>query len=89
MTRLKIAELTSAAGVLALGLGTGSLLARWLAPGATLLTIAGVAVHAFGMWDKQRLETRDDSPRDPWVVALYWSCWVLLVGLVIALLFRV
>ena len=88
MTRLKIAELTSAIGVLALGVGLGALLAPWFAPAASLLTLAGIAVHGFGMWDKQRIEARTDAPAGTWVIALYWICWLLLAGLVVTLFVR-
>lgn len=54
MTRMKLAELTSGVGALVLGVGLGALFTAWVAPAAGFITLAGVAVHAFGMWDKHR-----------------------------------
>ena len=86
MTRLKVAELTSGAGALVLGLGLGSLFPDWLGPAAAVITVTGLVMHAFGMWDKHRIE-RHEGDRNPiWVVALYWVCWLLL-GIVLAIVF--
>jgi hypothetical protein len=57
MTRLKLAELTSGVGALVLGVGLGALCAAWVGPAAGFVTVAGVLVHAFGMWDRHRLES--------------------------------
>ena len=85
MTRLKVAELTSGVGALVLGLGLGSSFPHWLGPVAGLITVVGLCMHAFGMWDKHRIE-RHEHDRDPaWVLVLYWVCWVLL-GIVLAIL---
>jgi hypothetical protein len=67
MTRVKLAELTSEGGAMVLGVGLGGLFAAWAGPTAGVVTLAGVLVHAFGMWDKHRLEAQtvpDKSP--PW-----------------------
>jgi hypothetical protein len=88
MTRLKLAELTSGIGALVLGIGLGGLFAPWIAPAAGVVVLAGVITHAFGMWDKHRLEAQTGSEGDRWVVALYWICWLLLVGLVAFLIVR-
>jgi membrane-bound ClpP family serine protease len=82
MTRLKVAELTSGVGALVLGVGLGALFARWFAPGAGVIALAGVVAHAFGMWDKHRLEGQTHPPSGLWVTALYWACWLLLAGVV-------
>jgi len=86
MTRLKRAELTSGIGALVLGVGLGALGPDWFASTAGFIVLAGVVVHALGMWDKHRLETQAHAESGPWVVALYWVCWLLLAA-VIALLF--
>ena len=80
MTRLKVAELTSGIGALVLGVGLGALFAPWFALAAGVIAVAGLAAHGFGMWDKHRLEARAQTGNGPWVVALYWGCWLLLVG---------
>jgi hypothetical protein len=41
-----------------------------------------VVAHAFGMWDKHRLEGQAHAPSEPWVTVLYWVCWLLLAGVV-------
>ena len=88
MTRLKLAELTSEVGALVLGVGLGALFVRWVGPAAGVVTLAGVLVHAFGMWDKHRIEVETDAERETWIVALYWVCWVMLGGLVVFLFIR-
>jgi len=85
MTRLKLAELTSGIGALVLGVGLGALFPQWFAPAAGLIALAGVVTHSFGMWDKHRLEAQTDAAGGPWVVALYWVCWLLLAAVVVFL----
>jgi hypothetical protein len=85
MNRLKLAELTSGVGALVLGVGLGALLPQWFGGAAGVITVAGLTMHAFGMWDKHRLESLAPESTT-WVVALYWACWLLLAG-VVALLF--
>ena len=86
MTRMKLAELTSGVGALVLGVGLGALFTAWVAPAAGFITLAGVAVHAFGMWDTHRLETRTDSDTGRFVLALYWVCWLMLGGVLLHLM---
>ena len=85
MNRLKVAELTSGVGALVLGIGLGALFVTWVAELAVVITVTGLALHAFGMWDEHRLEGSGDSVTPAWVTAAYWVCWVLLV-VVVALL---
>ena len=88
MTRLKVAELTSGVGALVLGVGLGALFAMWIAPAAVLVTLAGIGLHAFGMWDKHRLEATSDVATGRWLLALYWACWLLLAGTILFLIIR-
>ena len=88
MTRLKLADLTSASGALILGVGLGTLLSRWITSVAVPVAVLGVGMHAFGMWDKHRLEAQRGDVNPTWVVALYWACWVLLLALLPLLPFR-
>ena len=88
MTRIKVAELTSGVGALVLGVGVGALFPAWFARGAVLLAIAGLVLHAFGMWDKHRIEAEDAAEGGPWVTALYWTCWLLLAAVVVVLVLR-
>lgn len=85
MTRLKFAELTSGVGALVLGVGLGALFPHWFSSSAGLIVLAGVVTHAFGMWDKHHLEAQAHVETGRVVVALYWVCWLLLVGTVIFL----
>ena len=82
MTRLKVAELTSSAGALVLGVGLGALFPQWFASAAGSIALAGVIAHAFGMWDKHRLEGKVSPASEPWVTTVYWICWLLLAGVV-------
>jgi membrane-bound ClpP family serine protease len=74
--------LTSGVGALVLGVGLGAFFPQWFAPVAGVMALAGVVVHAFGMWDKHRLEGQAHAPSEPWVTVLYWICWLLLAGVV-------
>jgi len=86
MTRLRLAELTSGIGALVLGVGLGALIPDWFTSSAGFVVLAGVVAHAVGMWDKRRMEAHVHAKSGPWVVALYWVCWLLLAAIV-ALLF--
>ncbi|HEU4691044.1 MAG TPA: hypothetical protein VFS23_21900 [Vicinamibacterales bacterium] len=88
MNRLKIAELTSGIGALVLGIGLGALFSAWVADLAIVITLIGLALHAFGMWDKHRLENASNTAAPPWVTAAYWVCWLLLVVVVALLVLR-
>ena len=87
MNRLKLAELTSGVGALVLGVGLGALFPQWFGRLAGVITVVGLSLHAFGMWDKHRVEARDETETRFWVVVLYWVCWLLLVGVLGMLLF--
>jgi hypothetical protein len=88
MTRLKLAELTSGVGALVLGVGLGALFPRWFGPAAGFITVVGLSLHAFGMWDTHRLETLGHAEGPIWVVVLYWVCWLLLAAILVTLLVR-
>ncbi|HEU0302813.1 MAG TPA: hypothetical protein VFR37_25350 [Longimicrobium sp.] len=76
--RLKRAELTSAVGALVLGTGLGALFARYLAPAALAVLVAGLLLHAWGMYDKHRLERGSEAASVRYATALYRLCWGLL-----------
>src|SRR5262245_3135881 len=78
--RLKSAELLSATGALALGLGLGAALSSYIGNAAVLLLVAGIASHGFGMLQKHRLEAKAGGTPAWWETALYWICWVALAG---------
>ena len=82
MTRMKLADLTSGVGALVLGIGVGALFAPWVGTAAGVVALVGAFAHAFGMWDKHRLESDMPAERSPAVQALYWLCWLLLAGVV-------
>ena len=54
---------------------------------AGVITVVGLSLHAFGMWDKHRVEGRDQAENPFWIVVLYWVCWLLLAGVLAMLLF--
>jgi len=79
--RLKRAELAGGIGAGALGLGLGVVLANTLRGTGLFLIVVGSALHAGGMWDKQRLERSGGQHAVWWEGALYWSCWAVLGGI--------
>ena len=87
MNRLKLAELTSGVGALVLGVGLGALFPHWFGSIAGLVAFVGLSLHAFGMWDKHRVEAVGPAGNTPWVVALYRVCWLLLAFVLAMLLF--
>jgi hypothetical protein len=76
--QLKRAELASSLGALVLGAGIGGLAAPWLGRSALAVLLVGLAVHAWGMYDKHRLERGSDAGSVRFAAALYWGCWILL-----------
>jgi len=87
MNRLKLAELTSGVGALVLGLGLGALFPQWFGRLAGAITVVGLSLHAFGMWDKHRVEGAIRDRTRFWAAVLYWVCWLLLAGVLAMLLF--
>jgi hypothetical protein len=87
MNRVKLAELTSGVGALVLGVGLGALWPRWFSAAAGVITIVGLCLHAFGMWDKHRLEAMAPAESPVWIVRLYWVCWALLAAVLVMLMF--
>ena len=83
MNRIKLAELTSGVGALVLGIGLGTLFAPWFEQTAIEITSIGLLTHAFGMWDKHRLERQATHIDPTWVTLLYWACWLGLAGIVV------
>lgn len=88
MTRLKVAELTSGIGAVVLGVGLGALFPGWFARSAVWITLAGLCLHSFGMWDKHQIERHESDPSPGWVVALYWVCWLLLGVVLTVVIFK-
>jgi hypothetical protein len=86
MNRLKLAELTSGVGALVLGVGLGALFPQWFGRLGGAITVVGLSLHAFGMWDKHRVEARDDAKNTFFILVLYWVCWLLLAGVLAMLL---
>ena len=69
-----------------LGIGLGALFATWIGPAAGFVTLAGLAVHAFGMWDKHRVERQTEADAGRIVLALYWVCWLMLGNVLLYLI---
>ncbi len=75
VAQVKRAELTSGVGALVLGIGLGALFAAYLAPAAVAVLGAGLLLHAWGMYDKHRLERGTEAASFRYAAALYWLCW--------------
>lgn len=81
-SRIKAAELLATLGAAVLGAGVALLLQRWLVRFAVPILIVGLAIHAWGMFQKRRAESAGNVRRAPWESALYWMCWASLAGLI-------
>src|SRR5262245_66678273 len=82
--RVKSAELLSAAGALALGVGLGAMLSSSIGRAAIPILVVGIASHSWGMLQKHRLEQRQGEAGNLWwEAALYWVCWIMLAGLLV------
>jgi hypothetical protein len=76
----KAAEVASGIGAIVLGAGLALVLPDSLRLYGMRLLIGGVVVHGVGMTLKHRLESRAGPPAW-WERALFWLCWVCLLGL--------
>jgi hypothetical protein len=86
--RIRLAELTSGAGAVVLGIGLGVLLAGRLADAALPILASGIVVHAWGMYDKHRLQGNSVLETVWWEPVAYWACWVLLGLVALAIVAR-
>lgn len=73
----------SGVGALVLGAGLGLMFSDLLKPYAVPLLLAGLLAHAWGMFEKHRLESASAAARPRWAVAVYWACWAALLALVV------
>jgi uncharacterized membrane protein YecN with MAPEG domain len=84
-SRIKKAELLVGVGALVLGMGLGLLLSSFLKHYAFPILLVGLLMHAWGMFDKHKLETTSSGVRLWWAELLYWVCWIALLILIIYL----
>lgn len=78
--RIRLAESTSGVGALVLGAGVGALLSARIGRAAIAIAVVGALLHAFGMWDKHRVQSRAEAGSRWWIKALYCICWLPLGG---------
>jgi hypothetical protein len=83
--RIKGAELLSGIGAVLLGAGIGLLFSNLLMPYTTPLLVVGLLTHAWGMFNKHRLESGLSVGRLWWMELLYWVCWLALLVLILYL----
>jgi len=86
VVKSKRAELLSSVGAGILGAGIALLLAKALAPYAVAILLIGLVAHAYGMFEKHRLERQAEAARVWWAEVLYWVCWLALAALVLIIL---
>jgi hypothetical protein len=86
LARIKRAELLSSVGAGVLGAGLALLLAEALAHYAVAILLIGLVAHAFGMFQKHRLERQADGARVWWAEVFYWLCWLAIAALVLVIL---
>lgn len=85
---IKRAELTSAVGAGVLGAGLALLMPLTVARYAAPILALGLFMHAWGMFEKHRLERASTVPTTWWAELLYWVCWVALGVLALYMILR-
>lgn len=80
--RLTKAELLGGVGALVLGMGLGLLFSGFLKPYTVPFLLVGLLMHAWGMFDKHRIEAVPSNVRPRWAELLYRVCWMALLVLV-------
>jgi hypothetical protein len=88
VTQQKRIDLATSSGAALLGAGLGALVAAWLRPVAVALVVLGAALHGWGMLTRHRLERRGGVTLPRWSLALYWLCWLVLLGIGVYLPWR-
>jgi hypothetical protein len=83
---IKRAELLSSVGAGVLGAGLALLFAEALSRYALAILLIGLVAHAFGMFQKHRLEGQAEGVRVWWAEVSYWLCWLALAALVLIIL---
>ena len=86
--RIKLAELMSSLGAGILGIGIGIFIASYANGLGLPVLVIGFVLHAWGMTEKHRMEKNTAAPAIWWSTALYWICWVGLLGLLAFAIFR-
>mgnify|MGYP001557848281 CR=1 FL=1 len=79
---------TCTIGAIILGVGIGVKLFNYLDNYYYLLILIGILIHGLGMYQiHKRAKFSDDKP---YLLsnALYWTCWIILIGLVIFIIFK-
>lgn len=87
MEKMKRAELLSTIGAGILGAGIALLLPNILANYAIPILFLGLVAHAVGMF-QMRAGQQHNNQRVWWMEALYWLCWMALIGLFIYIIVR-
>jgi hypothetical protein len=80
---IKRAEILSLTGAGVLGAGLALLLPKVLESYAVPMVVTGIVMHAWGMYQKHRMENAKGNTRIWWVEAMYWSCWLILAALLL------
>ena len=86
--RLKRAQLTASIGAGVLGAGIALLLPAFIQVYALPIVALGLVMHAWGMYDKHRIENDAGTPRVWWSELLYWLCWITLAALLLYVLVK-
>lgn len=82
-TRLKQLQLLGSSGAGVLGAGLALLFARWLEPYAVPAVLIGIVTHGWAMFAQRSLERRADMAQPKWAIAMEWTCWGMLILLII------
>ncbi|HVL77329.1 MAG TPA: hypothetical protein VM406_15050 [Noviherbaspirillum sp.] len=78
---MKRLEILGALGAGVIGAGLGILFADRLETFAIPALLFGIAVHGWAMFQKGRVQDREEQAQPGWATATEWICWVLLAAL--------
>lgn len=85
---MKRAETTSTIGAGVLGAGIALMLPDLLVSYALPILAIGLVMHAWGMYDKHRIEEQSNVLNVWWATPFYWGCWIALGGLIVWVVLR-
>lgn len=81
--RIKRMEILSGVGAGAIGFGLGLLVPSGIGSIGAFVLFVGIAMHAYGMYQKHALQAAEGAELPRWALIVEWVCWLLLAALLL------